>query len=562
MGATPRHMRVMVDEPKGQIEPSLSHERHERSGWWHAGMLLATAVAALVLSMAICFVIGRVGGPNSSGGWFNRYWYVFFAGCLFVAGSFVTCRDWLDRKPENLYLIVVLVVSMLFSWSISVREVGWDIGAHYRNILTFADWQGDVERSVSDVSIINTEPFVVDDVGLLHTVDERENRLDASDDKLAETAERPTRITWYVTSIEYLPYALTMRACRMLGLSFSRTLLLVRMTGGLLYSLVTYLGMRKLRWGKMLYAAVALIPTSVFLAAELGYSYWLFSLCLYGFAMLAGMMQGSVEVRFGTLARMLGALLLGMLPRVAYFPLMFLCLFIPTSRFSSARSARIYRGLLVGSALAAFGVWLVPKLLAGFGTGDVRGGEVNPAAQIGHILSHPGEYAHTVLRFLMPPLYMEGGKADVEGVNLLTGFLSPEAMPGLLVNYGYLSRANGLFTGLVAALLLWVTLTDKDPHAHTGWPLGVLALVLTSGVFLMIITAMYFEFTPVGLAEIHGVQRRYLIPLMYPLLMSVGPHVLGLRGRVRAAMYNGAVLALAAAILLVSWWTVCVGLIV
>ena len=78
----------------------------------------------------------------------------------------------------------------------------------------------------------------------------------------------------------------------------------------------------------------------------------------------------------------------------------------------------------------------------------------------------------------------------------------------------------------------------------------------------MIVTALYFEFTPVGLDTIHGVQRRYLLPLLFPLLAFVGPASLGLRGRARAGLYDGAVLSVMACLLLTSWWTVSVGLIV
>lgn len=556
MGTAARHMR--------SVDPIQMFEEDERpvSAARRAVLLATVAAGALVLSLGLCFVIGHVGGAYSTGGWFNRFWFVFFAVCGFVVGSCVVCRDWFANKPENLYLIVVLAVTMLFSWSLSVREMGWDVGVHYRNILTFADWEGDVDYSVSDSSLANVAPLEVEGGGPLQTVDELEESLDENSANPSESKRRTSNLMWYVTSIEYLPYALVMRLCRLLGLSFSRTLLLVRLTGGIFYAVVTFMGMRKLREGKMLYAAIALLPTSVFLAAELGYSYWLFSLCLYGFATLAGMMQGSVEVRVSSIVKMLAALFVGMLPRVVYFPLMFLCLLIPTERFSSVRAARVYRGLLVGSALAAFGVWLVPKLLTGFGSGDARGGEVSPAGQIQYILTHPVEYAKTFLKFVLPPLSMEGGKADVEGVNMLSGFLSVEASPGLLVNYGYLPRAHWAFTACMWALLLWTTLTDKYPDGHTGWLPGVLSLVLTFGVFVMIVTALYFEFTPVGLPEIHGVQRRYLLPLMFPLLVFVGPHSLGMRGRVRDDAYNAIVLVGLAAILLTSWWTVCVGLIV
>ena len=278
------------------------------------------------------------------------------------------------------------------------------------------------------------------------------------------------------------------------------------------------------------------------------------------------MMQDNVKVRIPSLLGMLAALFVGMLPRVVYFPLIFLCLLVPTERFSSKRLAWAYRTLIIGSAFAALGVWLVPRLMAGLGSGDSRGGgTVDPTAQVAYILSHPLEYAQTLLRFVMPPLSMEGGVPDTEGHNLIGGFLSVEASPGLLANYGYLPRTPWPFTAVLWVVLLWTTLTDKDHTHRLGILPGIVSLVLCLGVFLMIVTALYFDFTPVGLDEIHGVQRRYLLPMMFPLLMFVGPTFLGLTGesrRTNATWYNGSVLGCMTAILLGSFWCSCISLIV
>ena len=545
----PKHMR--------HVDGEMTREMP----WHRALALLLLASASVLVALVTCFVVAHVRGPFSSGGWFNRFWFAFFAVAAFLAGLFVICRDWLAAKPEHVYLVVVLCVTALFSWSLSVRTLGWDVGTHYHHIVRLADWEGAVETTASDQSIITTSPLEVGEGGTLWTIDAREEALDQADAQEAGTIDRPGSLLTYLTGIEYVPYAVTMAACGAAGLSFSRTLLLGRLTGGLFYSVVTYLGMRKLRWGKMLYATIALLPTSVFLAAELGYSYWLLSLCLYGFATLMGMIQGGVEVRVPSLLGMLGALFVGMLPRVVYFPLIFLCLLIPTERFPSRRFARVYRAIIIGSACAALGVWLVPRLMQGMGAGDARGGEVDPSAQIAYILSHPFEYAQTFARFVLPPLAMEGGVADAEGHNLVGGFLSVEASPGLLVNYGYLPRAPWPFTAVIWAVLGWTTLTDKDPGRRMGARPGIVSLVLSSSVFLMIVTALYFEFTPVALPEIHGVQRRYLLPMIYPLLAFVGPSRLGLMGesgRADRSLYDGAVLACMTAVLLGSFWCSCV----
>ncbi|MDO4806748.1 MAG: DUF2142 domain-containing protein [Coriobacteriales bacterium] len=545
MGAA-KHMRL------DQEQESLGLPRQ-------MGLLLALALVCTALSAAGCFLASALGGWSH--GWFNRFWFAFFWICTFVLGAVFINRRKLGSKPELIYLIIGLGTVLLFAITISVRTVGWDIGTHYKNTLTFSDWEGEVEKSESDETFIRHNEVADRSQGLFRYLGMQEDILDEYASVYYESFERPQSILWYVTGVEYVLYSLVMKLCRLVGLSFSHTILLMRMAGGTFYVLITYLGMKKLKFGKMLYAAICLLPSSMFLAVELGYSYWLFSLCLYGLASLVGMIQGNVKVGAGTLIKMLLALFVGMLPRVVYFPLIFLCLFIPNKRFPSVRFARVYRGVIIGCAVATLCIWLVPRLLSGFGTGDARGGEVNPAGQISYILSHPVEYAQLLLRFMLPPLKMEGGGADVEGVNLISGYLSPEASPGLLVNYGYMARPHWIYTAAIWVMLGWTALTDHDRKHRYSMLTALAALVLTFGIFVLITTSLYFDFTPVGLNEIHGVQRRYIIPLIYPFLAFVVPNVLGLTGedtKVNMRVYNGFVLLGMFAILLCSWFTTCV----
>lgn len=127
-----------------------------------------------------------------------------------------------------------------------------------------------------------------------------------------------------------------------------------------------------------------------------------------------------------------------------------------------------------------------------------------------------------------------------------------------MANYGYLHRPHVAYTVVMWVILLWTTLTDKDRSQRTGVLPGILALVLTFGVFVMTATALYMDFTPMGWPAINGMQRRYLIPLVFPLLAFVGPHVLGvheLRTTGAKAAYNLMVLGGLAVVLLCSWWT-------
>ena len=515
-------------------------------------VFLATALGSALVGAILCWLEWRLGFCGNAASWLNRFHFVFFAILAFVCASFVLHRDWLANKPENLYLVVVICLTMMFAWTMSSREIGWDTGIHWRNILYFADWSGDVERSESDFRFCVTGSTEVEQgQANLAVADAYEEEMDALATQPHDAMEHPKSILWYVTNVEYVPGALVLRVLRLLGVSFTHRIVLVRMAEGLFYSLVTYFGMKKLRSGKMLYAAVALIPTSVFLAADLGYSFWLFSLCLYAYASLVGMIQGSVEVNAKNLLKMLGAFLIGILPRVVYFPLMFMALFIPTKRFPSKRYAYVFRGAMVGVALMALGTWLVPRLIGGMGAGDLRGGTgVNPGGQISFMLNNPLEYLSIFGRFALPPRVVENG-------GFISGFISPESIPSLFTSYAHLEDAPPVFGALVAVVLASALVLDKDRTKKTGVVLGIASVVVTVGIFALIATAMYMDYTPVGLSQINGVQQRYLLPLIFPTLVFLGPSKWGITGKEpapRVWVYNGAVLLVMALVVLFSWW--------
>ena len=69
-------------------------------------------------------------------------------------------------------------------------------------------------------------------------------------------------------------------------------------------------------------------------------------------------------------------------------------------------------------------------------------------------------------------------------------------------------------------------------------------VVLAAGVTVAVICSMYISFTPVGAHYINGVQFRYMIPLLLPVLTAVTTGKV--QNRVNRGLYNGIILVIAA----------------
>ena len=99
--------------------------------------------------------------------------------------------------------------------------------------------------------------------------------------------------------------------------------------------------------------------------------------------------------------------------------------------------------------------------------------------------------------------------------------------------YGYLGAAPMVATWVVLAAGIFLALTnppeqdqehrspDAKGHRSMGRVNVILTLIMTLGLSAVIWTSMYVSYTPVGAAEIRGVQGRYFTPLLLPLLLCL-----------------------------------------
>ena len=135
---------------------------------------------------------------------------------------------------------------------------------------------------------------------------------------------------------------------------------------------------------------------------------------------------------------------------------------------------------------------------------DVRGGDTDVGRQLQMILAHPWSYIQILFENISKTF-----NSYVMGIESI----STMAYEGVFEFYM-----------LVTALILGVACTEprKTMNGMTKKSMNIFKIIilpLVAGVMALIWTALYLAFTEVGEVMIKGVQGRYYIPLLLPLLM-------------------------------------------
>lgn len=508
-------------------------------------VLSLLSLASFGLAVGVDYICYLSIGPTTLGTWYNKYWIGFFFVCGFLAAAFFVFRHTVKAKPEYLFLAITLSVTCFSSLAFDVNKTSWDVDVHYSYVVEWSEPDLDVALTDADARMIygsSIESYLE-----LDSLDEYTNELN-QEDALQDGRTVQGSIVNLYRSISSLPASLVYAICTALAVPFSLKYVLVRLIYALIYSFVTFFGMRQLKSGKMLFAVIALLPTAVFLAANYSYDYWINAFILLAIACLVRELQTPDEpITPKRIMVLLGSFIVAFGPKAIYFPLVLLCLLIPKSKFSSTRASRLYRGSVILVCLFVAVSFLMPYVfLSGLGVGDVRGGsDVNSVGQVQFILSNPFGYARILVSFL----------AD---------YYSFFASRDYIAFYAYLGYSSWFLWALVYGLLIFTAITDKSEADKTvcTWKSRVLALAINVVTVVLVASALYVSYTAVGSGIIAGCQPRYLIPLLFATLVFLSSSRLAWPrggGRQKAA-YNALILGAMSLVLMVGFWQVYVGL--
>lgn len=306
-------------------------------------------------------------------------------------------------------------------------------------------------------------------------------------------------------TLVYLPVALMLFVCRGLGIPTHLCVLLGRMSGAWFFLFIMYLGMKHLKSGKMVMAAVSFVPVCLFVTTNFNYDYWLLALTGFSIAYMIGEYQRPDKVlQLKDLLLIYVPFVVGLAAKPVYIPLLGMAAFFPKSKFKSQRFLKGYRLFFVGMVICAAAGFAVLIFGGGLGTGDLRGGaEVNASAQVQYILSNPLPYMKTLFGFLKE-------------------YLSLEKILFNLVDTAYIPVKTWLgLPTLIWLLLVCILDREKKENQKIAWYVKVAVIPLAFITACCVASAMYVMYTAVGAGTVAGCSGRYLLPVLFPLLIIV-----------------------------------------
>lgn len=459
--------------------------------------VLITAVVSCGVAAGAEFILGKVFfGVSSNGSFFNIYRFYFLWGIAYLVFYLVYHIAKGIIKAENAFLTIALTTGLVMIFVSPFSHNCWDVESHYAFSLAESSVGGhytaayDAIRNISDDYIPKSSAI------------ENERNIIA----LNELDKTYAGNLGNSLSLPHLPAAISLAVGRLFGLSFYMKECLAKLANVLFYSLIVYFAIKKLKDGKMIFFVLGLIPINIFLAANINYDWWVNSFMMLGVAyFISEYSNQNKQTSAKDTIIMCGAFALACLPKQVYFPILLLPFLLKKEQFvlKSAQKKRYFLICLAAIifVLVSFVLRSVSEISSG---GDMRGGaEISTIGQIKFILSSPVKYFVILVKFLW-------------------NYLSLENVGHSFCHFAYLGVGAG-FTILVIMLIAAV-LTDKFECdiAYLCTKNRIFVGLISIAQIVLVPTALYVAFTPVGFETINGCQTRYLMPVLITALPFFG----------------------------------------
>ena len=425
---------------------------------------------------------------------FNLQRFAYISVAVFLLSILIAMKNNIKDKPEIIVALFILAMGNAMIFTIVPGYTSWDTNSHYEWALSASSF-GKAYVTQADLDFCN----IYDEVAV------KDNRADniKAMNIFNKDYSKLAGVYRDELSLAHYPAGIAIAVTRFLRMPFYWVFKSGQAANILLYSLLCYFGMRKLKSGKMIYAVIAMLPTNIFLASSYSYDYWVTAFSMLGMAYFIGNCQRKDEcISAKDTIIMVGAFTLACIPKQIYILLLLVPFFMPVSKIKNKK--KYYAICSCGLLFMAISLF-IRTIADTTGAGDLRGGlNVNPSGQVQYILTNFAVYTKRLVKYAAE-------------------YVSIKNARNYTVSFSHLGY--GRFGNIIIVLLMLITaMTDKNSSDDYKNALLIrLYSVITFAItVLLMITALYINFTPVGLTGFNGCQARYLVPLLYPLMSTIG----------------------------------------
>lgn len=493
-----------------------------RAEGWRNGKRLILALAIAACAGGMGWILGIFAANVQANGLDWRY---SFAGMAILAAIALGCYFWraIQENAEWGYLICASAVGLILVAIMPAQpNASWDGAIHF-NTANAISWGEAARYDEGDLISLDGVPYIKGFDGKFgnrpdfsfsattETVQAIDEGQSAPSVYMAEGTLRHEGSTWIMPSaVGNLPAGMGLLFGRLLGLPNSGELVCARLFNLFTYVLLWFFGIRYLRSAKLVFAAVALIPTSIFQAANFSYDPWLIAMLGFATCRYVGELQRPEEpLDIGRAAAILVPIVLACLVKAIYFPVALGFWAMGRGKFLPERQGLrwVWRLALVLVALGLFASFALPFFSrGGEGFTDTRGGEdVNSETQLELVIGDPLVFVSAAGRTglaIVEPDYLGQSVA-------LLPYMPPSDFEGVM-GLGYLAFV------IAAALLL----RSEEDRSYAAVRFKLLNLIGILGSYLLFAASLYIGFTAVGGTEVAGFQPKYLLPF-YPAFFGI-----------------------------------------
>ncbi len=451
--------------------------------------------------------------PNPLERGFNTASFAGFCAVYTFVAILITEKKRFASHPEKAVALMIFTLGTFIILAQPFAHCGWDIDSHYPWALQNS-FVGKAYYSEADIWIYESG------IGRFLLGKADTNSIVLTMNNLPQTAIMEVPVSF---SLAHLPSGIAIALGRFFGLNFHLRYWLGELANLLIYTTTCYFAIKKLKSGKMIMSVLAMLPTTIFIASNYSYDAWVTGFSFLGIAYFLNMVeQPDKPIKTSDTIIMSLSFMLAAIPKLVYAVLFLIPLFMRKSNWDKKEKKRYYFWIFAFLILT-FVLFAIKSSSSIGGSGDTRGGDVNPSEQVAYIFGNPFEYTKILLNFL-------------------AGYLSPMAASEYITNLAYLGVSGGAFVYLI--LMAFCTVTDKrDCNRFKGMnSLKIIILVIQFAALCLVATSMYVVFTPVAHPTINGCQHRYLIPLLAPILLTIAnPGIKLAKSKNAQAIYNGLV---------------------
>lgn len=462
--------------------------------------------------------------------------FVFIFVCVFLTSLLFTFKNLLIEKIELMVFVFVMGIGTLFVTLLPTScGLSWDDEVHFLNSLKLSH-EVDFHMTPDDYLILNNFPSTALEHNLYDEKSDKEWMEHMADYQANEELIPVGRLLPKLEHWGYIPAACGLTIGRACHLPYAWTFALGKMFNLFTYALLLYFSIKKIKSGKMIIAAVGMLPPCILLASSYSKDFWMIGFLMLGFSYFFGEIQRSNKpIELSQVAVIWISFLFGIGTKAVYVPIILTLFFMPKSKFKDKKALRNYRIAIIVLGVILLATFALPYVISsGSAFEDVRGGDdVDAGAQTAYILSDPFGYSKTLSQFMFK-------------------YVSLKTASKNLTYCVYLGTTK--FALLIMMLLAVVTFTDRNSFDDDIKAPVKITYILSSIVAMCLVaTSMYVAFTPLKHDTVLGCQYRYLFPVMFPSLFVIGSMV-KLDNKTKMNWYRGIILAILAFVTIYGFW--------